>query len=128
MSKLIEEAKKISDFVTNSKSELTADPKRILKEAAIRKDGVVVEIPWDTTVDGDYQKTITVVITKVTKEKVYFMNPVKVSDKPCKITETDKLGPPREIGKDKVESMSIADFFKMAKTDIVIGIVSPDAS
>jgi len=124
MSKLIEEAKKISDFLSGEITVLSADPKRILKEAATRKDGVVIEIPLDATINGQYQKRITVVITKVTKERVYFANPVKVAKKPCKITEEDKKGPPRIIGEDHLESMLLSDFFKMCKNDIVIGIVN----
>jgi hypothetical protein len=124
MSKLIEEAKRIEDFVSDNETVITDDVKKILKQVAVSKEGVVVEIPWDAEVNGEYMESVTVVITKVTKERVYFLNPVKVTNKACKVTEKNKKGPPRIIHEDRMESMLLTDFFQMSKKTPVLGIVN----
>jgi hypothetical protein len=123
MSKVIEDAKIMSDALNGGQSKITGDLKEILKEAAIHKDGVIMEIPFEAEVDGGYMEAITVVVTKVTKERVYFINPAKVSRAPGEITEKDKKGPNRRIEPDGFESMEIGELLKLSKKKPVLGII-----
>lgn len=116
MSELIENAKSISDATYNKKSRVSSDIREILKYASLHpKEGVVVEIPWEAKINNmDYMKSIIVVITKVTKQKVYYKNPVTT-------TETPKI--PRIIEPDGTESILLVDILKMSQKRPIYGII-----
>ncbi len=116
MSELIEKAKSISDATYNKKSTISSDAKEILKYAASHPDeGIVVEIPWEAKINNlDYAKSIIILITKVTKQKVYYKNPVMM-------TETPKIPIIKED--DGTESILLDDFFRIAKKRPIYGII-----
>ncbi len=123
MSKVIELAKFASDAINGSESFITDDLKTIFKTINKNIDGVIIELPWDIDVNGEYQKSITIVATKVDQERIYFINPVKVSDTPTIITENDQKGPPRIIEVNGYESMLISDLEKISKVTPVLGLI-----
>jgi hypothetical protein len=123
MSKVIEDAKVISDAINGGKSKITNDLKEILREAAVYKDGVIMELPFEVEMPDGFMEAVTVVVTKVTKERVYFINPAKVSKTPGEITEKDKKGPNRRIEADGSESMEITELLKISKRKPVLGII-----
>ena len=118
----------MSDAVNGGSSKISSDLKEILKEAAIHKDGIIVELPFDAEINGEYMEAVTVVVTKVTRERVYFINPAKVSSTPVIITEKDKKGLPRRIETDGYESMEITELLKLSKKNPVLGIIRENKS
>ncbi|MBC7472864.1 MAG: hypothetical protein H7263_01135 [Candidatus Sericytochromatia bacterium] len=119
MPELIENAKLISEAAYNKKSTISDDIKEIIRYAALHpKEGIVVEIPWEAKVNNlNYMKSIVVVITKVTKQKVYYENPVKISEEP-------KI--PRIIENDGTESILLVDLLKIANIRPIYGIIIED--
>ena len=123
MSKVIEIAKVASDAVNEGSSYITDNLDKIFSQVNLQKDGVIIEIPWNITVNGEHQDAITVILMKVTGQRVYFINPVKVSNKPCEITEKDNKGPARIIEEDGFESMLIDDLVELSTRFPIRGII-----
>lgn len=123
MSKTIEDAKAISDSFNNDTSHITSDLKEIIKSISKSTNGVIMEIPWNAEADGKYMDFITVLAVKATKERLYFINPVKVSLKPCEIKESDKKGIPRRVEKDGLESVLLVDIIKYYRMNKISAVI-----
>jgi len=124
MSELIERTQKLIEGMSGVQTRISSDIKEILKAVAINPAGVPLEISWDAEDNnGDYQKSIVVTAVKVTKEKVYFINPIKVVSQPCIIEEKHKKGPARRIEKDGLESMELSYLLQLSKKSPIYGII-----
>jgi hypothetical protein len=123
VSEVIEKAKQISDEMLGTTSRISSDLKEIIISIHRNKTGVIIELPWECEVNGKYEKSITVLATKVTKENIYFINPVKVSLRPCYIKAEDKKGFPRRIEENGLESIAIIDLLKTSKSSPIYGII-----
>lgn len=115
----------LSNAIFNKKYTEINDLKEILKTIAKSNDGIILRLPWKDEVNGVYSESIEVLAIKVTKEKLYFINPLKVNRKELtieksKVTKKDKLHFQEQDGKD---SISLVELFKLSKTNNITAIV-----
>ena len=123
MSKIIEQAKEVSDLVNVGKSHISSNLKELLIALTNNANGVIIELPWNCEIEGKFTPFITVLLVKLTKERVYFINPIKISELPCEIKAEDRKGFPRRIEKDGIESFLIVDLLKANRTKPISGII-----
>lgn len=116
MNNIISETEKIMSAL-DIKTEQTSDIKKILKYISKNEDkNIIINLPFDNYINGEFYEYIPVIVQKITKEKLYFVKTFKTTY--FDITEE---GATKSVSQE--DSIDIKELIELSKKKPVIAFL-----
>ena len=120
MSKEIDQLIKMEEAILGVKTTKSTDLLQILKKVNNTKGGMIINLPWNGELHGEYKEYIQVIAVKVTKENLYFLNPIKSRKIKHSFAQEYGIENSEPDGTDRI---SIKDLVAIHKRNHIIGII-----
>lgn len=116
MSSILNETERLLN-VLDIKTEQTSDIRKILKYIAKNQDkNIIINLPFDNYINGEFYEYIPVVVQKLTKEKLYFVKTFKTT-----YFDINEDGAKKSVSQE--DSIDIKELIELSKKKPVIAFL-----
>jgi len=98
----------------NAETQVSNSYEKLLERLRLGEKGIIVEIPWHETVDGENLAVNQLVLMEINQHRIFFANPNGFAEiHPGEYGGKPGQGPLRNIEQDGSESLPLEDFSRL---------------